>query len=123
MVVHEMNKRTRKKWLKKHNKYVNPRECWNLDKRIAEFVLPRLKIYKKEANCYPGRDEANTPEKWDAILDKMISAFEYILEDEEYWLKNYNYTQEQYKEKWIEKQESVSEGLHLFAEYFRDLWW
>lgn len=25
-----MNKRQRKKWLKKHNKYINPKETWDL---------------------------------------------------------------------------------------------
>ena len=38
-----MNKRQRKKWLKQHKKYINPRETWSLDVTIANFVYPRLK--------------------------------------------------------------------------------
>lgn len=42
-----MNKRTRKKWLKKQGLYINPKEMMNLDCNIAKYVLPRLKMYKK----------------------------------------------------------------------------
>lgn len=89
-----MNKRTRKKWLKQHNKYINPRETWYLDITIAEFILPRLKLFKKLNNGYPGIDEMYTPEKWDEALDKMIIAFQYISEDDAWWFGNpeYDYT-------------------------------
>lgn len=43
-----MKKRQRKKWLKKHGKYVSYSDLWNLDITIAKFVLPRLKKFKKE---------------------------------------------------------------------------
>lgn len=71
-----MNKRIRKKWLKKQGLYVNPKETQNLDCNIAKYVLPRLKMYKKLTIAYPGYGEANTPEKWDELLDKMIWSFE-----------------------------------------------
>lgn len=35
-----MKKRQRKKWLKQHGEYVNPRDTWALDYTIAEFALP-----------------------------------------------------------------------------------
>lgn len=43
-----MKKRQRKKWLKQHGEYVNPRDTWALDYTIAEFALPRLKLYKEK---------------------------------------------------------------------------
>ena len=49
-----MNKRTRKKRLKKQGLYVNPKETWDLDCNIAKYVLPRLKLFKKLNNGYPG---------------------------------------------------------------------
>ena len=67
-----MNKRTRKKWLKEQGLYVNPKETWNLDYTIAKFVLPRLKLFKKLNNGYPGREGMETKEKWDEALNKMI---------------------------------------------------
>ena len=89
-----MNNRQRKKWLKKHGEYVNPRECWNLDCTFADFALPRLKYYKKHTLGYPGREGAETPEKWDKVLDEMIIAFQYITEYDDWWLDDpkYDYT-------------------------------
>ena len=74
-----MNKRARKKWLKQHGKYVAPKELWNLDCRIAEFVLPRLRKFREVEDGCPGCGEMDTHEKWMAALDKMILAFEYVL--------------------------------------------
>ena len=41
-----MNKKQkqRKKWLKRRGLYISPRDTWNLDTTIAEFILPRLKL-------------------------------------------------------------------------------
>ena len=47
----------------------------------------------------------DTPEKWDKTLDKMILAFEYILDDD-WWINNpkYDYT----------------DGLHIKSEPYED---
>lgn len=148
-----MNNRQRKKMLKSHGKYVNPKETWNLDYRIASYILPRLKLFKKVSITYPGRDEADTPEKWDEALDKMIQAFEYVIEEDDWWINNpeYNYTDgmkirseehddgmvhvvfdeedlvKEVKKKHfaerVRRQEVIDEGLQLFAKYFQHLWW
>ena len=55
-----MNNRQRKKWLKSHGKYVNQKETWNLDYWIANYILPRLKLFKKKTNGYPGNEEMDT---------------------------------------------------------------
>lgn len=100
-----MSDRTRKKWLKKHGKYVNPRETWDLCESIAEYTLPRLKRFRKENNAYPGFGDVNTPEKWDNILDKMIVAFQYIVDADEWWIgnKKYDYTDGLYTERKIDE--------------------
>ena len=89
-----MKDRQRKKWLKQHGQYINPKECWNLDCTIAEFVLPRLKYCKKHWYTYPGRKGTETPEKWDEVLDKMIIAMQYITEYDDWWIDDpkYDYT-------------------------------
>lgn len=51
-----MNKRVYKKRLKKQGLYVNPKETLDLDCNIAKYVLPRLKLFKKLNNGYPGRE-------------------------------------------------------------------
>lgn len=123
-----MNRRTRKKWMKKHGTYVNPRECWNLDYTIARFALPRLKVYKKDCNCYPGKGDADTPEKWDEILNKMIMAFEYVLEDDYWWRNDPRYKMIDFKDENFvtevkRRQLVIKDGLELFAKYLQDLWW
>lgn len=148
-----MNKRIRKKWAKQHGTYVNPKDCWNLYQTMAEFILPRLKQFKKDTNGYPGAGEMDTEEKWDAALDKMIQAFEYIIADDDWWINNpkYDYTDGLYadfescedgskkvtikEEDWVAKirenhrkeeirrNQVIEEGLQLFAKWYMHLWW
>lgn len=115
-----MNKRKRKKWLKRHNLYVNPKELWNLDYTIAEFVLPRLRKFKNATNSYPENSEIDVFEKWISTIDKMILAFEYLSDEDEWWIGNSKYD---YKQEFKRRQEVIKEGLELFAKYFSHLWW
>lgn len=134
-----MNNRQRKKWMKKHRLYVNPKETWSLDVNLAKYIIPRLKKFKKLNNGYPGIGEMNTPEKWDEALDKMIQAFEYVIDLDEYWIDDpkYDYTDimfgknkefyEKIKENKITEDirrlAAIDEGLQLFAKYYMSLWW
>ena len=86
------------------NRGFSDSELWGLDSTIAAFILPRLTHFKKVNNGFPLN---LTPESWDQILDKMINAFEIVTS----------------KEGWNRDNKEVKEGLTLFAEYFRDLWW
>lgn len=128
-------------------------ECWNLDTTIAQFVLPRLKHFKENTNGYPGNDEIPTFEKWNEILDKMIYAFDHIVNEDKYdeekqkrhgvdFLEMYGFEKqedgsalmvetpkynkqamENYRKEQFEDMEKVNEGLQLFGKYFRSLWW
>lgn len=115
-----MNNRQRKKWLKQQGLYVNPKETWNLDITFAKYIIPRLKKFKNLNNGYPGREEMDTPEKWDEALDKMIQAFEYVVNEFDWWVDNPKYDCFD-EEKRI--QAVINEGLQLFAKYYMDLWW
>lgn len=117
-----MNKRTRKKWLKKQGLYVNSKEIMNLDCNIAKYILPRLKLYKKLTIAYPGYGEANTSKKWGELLDKMIWSFEQAVNYYEiYELIDYN--DADWKEKRKEINDKIQEGLLLFAKWFQHLGW
>lgn len=146
-----MRQRTRKKWLKKHGQYIAPKELWNLDYTVAKFVLPRLIKFKENSLGFPGYDEADTMDKWQDILQKMIIAFEYIVTDDDWWVDDprYDYSDGIHIEidknkktlfhfriddwaKEIEnnrdteqdrRNEAIKEGLELFSKYFRHLWW
>ena len=89
-------------------------ETWALDSCICKFILPRLKRFKKVNIGYPGGDV--TWEAWNEILDKMIFAFEWSLtcEDECRIL-----SQDEQDKMWA----NFEEGMSLFAQYFRHLWW
>lgn len=90
-------------------------ETWSLDRTIAKFIEPRLKVFKEVHTCYPSD---LTAEKWNEILDKMIKAFEYIndedlgIDDNESGIKKYE-----------KREQIIKEGLDLFREYFFSLWW
>jgi hypothetical protein len=51
------------------------------------------------------------PEEWDAILDKMIKAFELVIEHEFNRYGNIS-----------EEQALIEEGLTLFAKWYQHLW-
>ena len=71
-----MNNRRRKKWLKQHGEYINPRECGNLDCTFAEFALPRLKYFKTHTLGYPGREGAETPV---VIFSNILKCKDYFI--------------------------------------------
>lgn len=74
---------------------------------ITKFVLPRLRRFKEVEAGYPG---GLTESKWDAMLDKMIYAFETF---EDHWDKELT------PKEW----RKIHEGFRLFGKWFMDLWW
>jgi hypothetical protein len=100
-------------------------DTYSLDHTLALIIAPALKKYKEIAGdkviwgCFlPENDwelkgaaatRANKAamKKQNEVLDKMIRAFQYIIDgcaD-------------------VEHDEEIKEGLSLFAEYYRGLWW
>ena len=117
-----MNKRTRKKWLKEQGLYVNPKETLNLDCNIAKYIKKKKKMYKKLTISYPGYGEANTPEKWDKLLDKMIWSFEQATNYYEIY-ESIDCNNSDWKEKHKELNDKIQEGLMLFAKWCQHLGW
>ena len=138
-----MNKRQRKKYLKKKGIYVNPTECWNLDYTICEWILPRLKLFREETVGYPSIDRKIyaetgemveiTFEDWQKILDEIILGFEqnlvdtsdYLIDDDLNFkldLKN-EADKKKYYDYCDERNKKIERGLDLFKYYFQDLWW
>lgn len=126
-------------------------ELWNLDFTLAKFALPRLVEFRKFVNGYP--PEFEKFEDWTAIIDKMIFAFDHIVNEADYsderdkkfgvdWI---NYTEmkklpngdyelvhgkgydeermKRYREDEQEERAKIQEGLDLFGKYFQNLWW
>lgn len=80
-------------------------QVWNFDISLSEWILPRLKYFKKVNIGYP---EELGFEKFNEILDKMILSFE-LIQSKDLYLD-------------AEKEKQIEEGLFLFAKYFRSLW-
>lgn len=96
-------------------------DTWSLDDTIAHFALPRVKRFKEVNDGYP--NDAGTPERWDEILDEIIWALDYIANDgEEKFFEKHKDENTRYDE-WKKLEKRCDDGMKLFGEYFRGLWW
>lgn len=82
-------------------------DLWSLDLTIAQFVLPRLKAFKPFTQSFPA---SMTSDEWDSILDKMIDAFEIIVDGDRWPALN------------DEDAHTVQIGCELFGKWFTHLW-
>lgn len=82
-------------------------EVWSLDWTIAHFVLPRLQYFRDCGGSCPG--SVASVREWNAILDKMIAAWALIAAGG-----------------WCiatpTDEETIAEGMQLFAKYILNLW-
>lgn len=108
-----MNKRIKKK---KRLAKITAEECWDLNVTLAKYILPRLQKYK-EINQYGYPIGLESLEEWHEIIDKMIYAFDLVVNDNCNSLKSENCIEVITKQKELQE-----EGLRLFAEYFNSLW-
>lgn len=83
-------------------------ETWSLDVSLAKLILPRLKRFREVSIVIPFN---MTEQQWNDLLDKMIYAFD-IMASSDYFSA---FTDE--------NNERCQEGLNLFAQYYRFLWW
>ena len=81
------------------------RDTWSLDQSIAEYTYPRLKHLRSKLHGYP---DGLTFKKWEKIIDKMLFAFEKVLDEDYLYDKRTD--------------KKVQAGLELFGKYFRNLW-
>lgn len=82
-------------------------DTFSLDHSLAKVIVPRLKRFRQVTIGSPGD---LTMEEWQAMLDKMIAAFEFAA-SEERWSAG------------PEEFEKHNEGLELFAQWYWALWW
>lgn len=136
-------------------------DTWSLDYTIAKFTLPRLKRLRVLVEKHGGvpaafsesgfgqdpslmSDEeydiahAKDLKKWLEVIDKMIVAFELILNDDDLmhdfpeqdlFDKDGNYVPlpKEWSKKYMKRvklrEKKIKEGLTLFGKYFQALWW
>ena len=78
--VKKQKKRNKKYQKELKEKGLDKTECWNLDRTIACFVVPRLKLFKELGNSYP--PELDNMSEWHLLIDKMIYSFEQKMSDD-----------------------------------------
>lgn len=101
------------KWerdLRKRLGKITPGELGDLDMTLTYFILPRLERFKKIETGHPG---SMTNKEWQAILRKIIQAFKWKLDDNEWKLP---------QKRQEDRRAKIKEGLRLFGEHFESLW-
>ena len=89
-----------------------PAEFWNLDSTLAMYIYSHLCYFRD--NCNVGHPGNMSEEKWNKILDDMITAFKLLIEKDEtdyHSIKSKN------------RQKKIRYGLRLFIKYLYDLWY
>ena len=87
-------------------------EFWNLDSTLAMYIYSHLCYFRD--NCNVGHPGNMSEEKWNKILDDMITAFRLLVEEDK--ITDYKSVQSKNREK------KINYGLRLFAKYFYNLW-
>ena len=105
---------------------IDEKELWNLDITLTEFILPRLKAFKKMKRLgFPElrtQDDTITDEQtsfiaWEQNLDDIIRGFETHLR-----LVS-NRSEKEYNEEHEKAQQKIMDkGFKLFAEHYTNLW-
>lgn len=103
---------------------VDKRELINLDHCFRQFIVPRLKAYRKNPYGHPGK---LTEKEWKHILDEMIFGFEFCLSSFIFG-KNYARLRREAKGSVFDHPEVKAaekralKGRILFAKWFGALW-
>ena len=89
-----------------------PAEFWNLDSTLAMYIYSHLCYFRD--NCNVGHPGNMSEEKWNKILDDMITAFKLLIEKDE---TDYHSIESK------NRQKKIRYGLRLFIKYLYDLWY
>lgn len=117
---------------------IEDEDLWDLHSTLAKIILPSLILFKERTHGYPNTDREDapadpryddkdledysvgySPERWNHILDEMIFAFSYVVNESEIDQDRLIWTD--YK-RYEERQARVANGLKLFGKYYRSLW-
>lgn len=119
-------------WWQRRTRGFDDCAMWGLDVHLAKLILPRLRAFKSvdrmghpclnPMGCVPEYGDAESKadsEQWEAELDLMIEAFDYIVrqDDDICMLDKSIYYPE------ADRRDAIKvRGLKLFGERFQALW-
>ena len=86
-------------------------ETTNLFHTIAQFVTPRLKVFRDKTMSFPG---GMTFEEWQKTIDEIIVGFELVLS-----MDDWNFEDMEVAKK---NHEQIQKSLNLFSKWFMDMW-
>ena len=105
-------------------------DVWNAYYFFAEIIVKVLSQLKKFNNSYPAR--LKNFKEWSKVLDKIITGFKLILENEDRILtlnieeakKVYKKLSKDERKYWLSIRElkKIERAFNLFKEYFLDFW-
>jgi hypothetical protein len=99
-----------RRWWQRRTRGWDDSETWSLDYELAKWMLPRLKRFREITDGYPSR---LTLEEWNLMLDEMIWAFEFRVNDDDWSMTHSK------GEKW----KRYEHAMQLFVEWQGYLWW
>jgi len=100
----DMSQKRLSQLVRQHQKHgFDDTELWNLDTTLAQFILPRLKRFKRIQHGYPS--DFKSAAAWRKKIDSFIWAFEF---------DQYSGTAKQH--------EKARAAIIEFGKYFNQLW-
>lgn len=107
-IKYATNERSRRFFWQRLTRGWDDGDTFSLDQPLAKLIAPRLRRFNEIRAGHPA---SLTEEEWNAILTKMIDAFEWYASDDRWGANEF------------ENIKKHKEGIDLFAEWYAGLWW
>ena len=125
---------------------VEPHDLWNVDTTLAAVIFPVLKRFRETTHSFAEVDDddlkyadeevrkpldtvdlderhARFQQRWYAVLDVMVFAFDFINRqweiEEAFYARNPTLVEH---EAFMAEKDKVQFGLNMFAKHYRSLW-
>jgi len=91
-------------------------DAWNFDDYLSDVLPAAIQYLRDISHSYPSIGDADTPEKWDAVLGKIARGFGA-------WKEIGDVDTDWHDEELMARlNKEHEEGMALFAEWFGHLW-
>lgn len=115
-------------WWQRKTRGYSDIEVWNLDNTICEWILPRLRVLRKDTIGYPNvPGECESLEDWKLMIDEMIFGFEWAQKEGDWYRDNVMFKSGKERDTKMSLFKShckrAQHGRELFGKYFTHLWW
>ena len=115
-------------WVPTETDDIKDSELWSLDATLTDFILPRIKAFRKmERHGYPvlGKDVVNHEDTGTSEDDRYEADWENILFDIEKGFEAHKLLADanfSTAEEFLAHEEIMQKGMQLFADHYSYLW-